>query len=40
MGLITLYIMGSITMMIAILGAYGAHKENKGALIVVSVKEC
>ena len=35
-----LYIVGSVTMMIAILGAYGAHKENKGALIAVSIKEC
>ncbi|XP_056445369.1 tetraspanin-8-like [Gadus chalcogrammus] len=32
-GLLMLYIIGSVTMMIAILGAYGAHKENKGALI-------
>ncbi|CAL8324495.1 unnamed protein product [Lota lota] len=36
-GLITLYIMGSITMMIAILGAYGAHRENRGALIAFLV---
>ncbi|CAL8386603.1 unnamed protein product [Boreogadus saida] len=36
-GLIMLYIIGSVTMMIAILGAYGAHKENKGALVAFLV---
>ncbi|XP_076015827.1 tetraspanin-8-like [Genypterus blacodes] len=36
-GLIVLYIFGSITMVIAILGAYGAHREKKGALIVFLV---
>ncbi|CAL8279345.1 unnamed protein product [Gadus morhua 'NCC'] len=36
-GLLMLYIVGSVTMMIAILGAYGAHKENKGALIAFLV---
>lgn len=35
--LIVLYAVGSITMVIAILGAYGAHKENKVALIVFLV---
>lgn len=35
-GLIALYIFGAITMVIAILGAYGAHREKKGALIAVS----
>lgn len=35
-GLIVLYVMGSVTMVIAILGAYGAHKENRVCLIVVS----
>lgn len=28
--------MGSVTMVIAILGAYGAYKENRVCLIVVS----
>uniref|UniRef100_A0A8C5AZZ8 Tetraspanin n=1 Tax=Gadus morhua TaxID=8049 RepID=A0A8C5AZZ8_GADMO len=36
-GLLMLYIVGSVTMMIAILGAYGAQKENKGALIAFLV---
>eukprot|EP00066_Takifugu_rubripes_P009854 XP_003977201.1 PREDICTED: tetraspanin-8-like [Takifugu rubripes] len=36
-GLIILYIMGSVTMVIAILGAYGAHKENRVCLIVFLV---
>ncbi|XP_074553906.1 tetraspanin-8-like [Halichoeres trimaculatus] len=36
-GLITLYIVGAITMIIAILGAYGAHKESKVCLIVFLV---
>lgn len=35
-GLVVLYIVGSVTMVIAILGAYGAHKESKGCLIAVS----
>ncbi|TMS02925.1 CD81 antigen [Larimichthys crocea] len=33
-GLIVLYVVGSVTMVIAILGAYGAHKESKVSLIV------
>nr|XP_046234720.1 tetraspanin-8-like [Scatophagus argus] len=33
-GLIVLYIVGSVTMVIAILGAYGAHRENKLCLVV------
>lgn len=37
-GLIVLYVVGSITTMIAILGAYGAHKESRVCLIVVSVE--
>lgn len=37
-GLLVLYIVGSVTMVIAILGAYGAHKESKVCLIVVSTK--
>ncbi|XP_008295251.1 tetraspanin-8 [Stegastes partitus] len=36
-GLIALYVVGAITMMIAILGAYGAHKESKVSLIVFLV---
>ncbi|XP_072233731.1 tetraspanin-8-like [Leuresthes tenuis] len=36
-GLIGLYIVGAATMMIAILGAYGAHKESKVSLIVFLV---
>ncbi|XP_076577808.1 tetraspanin-8-like [Chaetodon auriga] len=35
--LIILYIVGSVTMVIAILGAYGAHKESKVCLIVFLV---
>lgn len=35
-GLLILYLVGAITMVIAILGAYGAHKENKGCLVAVS----
>ncbi|KAM8907924.1 tetraspanin-8-like [Spinachia spinachia] len=35
--LISLYIVGAITMVIAILGAYGAHRENQGCLIVFLV---
>ncbi|KAM4615063.1 tetraspanin-8-like [Polymixia lowei] len=35
--LILLYTLGSVTMVIAILGAFGAHKENKVALIVFLV---
>ncbi|XP_056132457.1 tetraspanin-8-like isoform X2 [Lampris incognitus] len=34
-GLAILYFTGSVTMVISILGAYGAHKENRVALIVV-----
>ncbi|XP_044041318.1 tetraspanin-8-like [Siniperca chuatsi] len=34
---IVLYIVGSVTVVIAILGAYGAYKENRGALIVFLV---
>ncbi|XP_041819682.1 tetraspanin-8-like [Chelmon rostratus] len=36
-GLLVLYIVGSVTMVIAILGAYGAHKESKVCLIVFLV---
>ncbi|KAM4569497.1 tetraspanin-8-like [Odontesthes bonariensis] len=36
-GLIGLYVLGSATMVIAILGAYGAHKESKVSLIVFLV---
>ncbi|KAM7367397.1 hypothetical protein PAMP_015302 [Pampus punctatissimus] len=36
-GLIILYVVGIVTMGIAILGAYGAHKENRVALIVFLV---
>lgn len=35
-GFIVLYIMGSVVMVISILGACGAHKENRVCLIVVS----
>ncbi|XP_005742388.2 tetraspanin-8-like [Pundamilia nyererei] len=34
--LFILYVVGCIAMMIALLGAYGAHKESKVALIMVS----
>ncbi|KAM7378570.1 hypothetical protein PAMA_013461 [Pampus argenteus] len=36
-GLIILYVVGIVTMVIAILGAYGAHEENRVALIVFLV---
>nr|XP_033470585.1 23 kDa integral membrane protein-like [Epinephelus lanceolatus] len=36
-GLIGLYVVGAITMVIAILGAYGAHRESKVSLIVFLV---
>ncbi|XP_018558342.1 tetraspanin-8 [Lates calcarifer] len=36
-GLIVLYVVGIVTMMIAILGAYGAHKESKVCLIIFLV---
>lgn len=36
-GLILLYFLGSVTMVIAILGVYGAQKENRVALIVFLV---
>ncbi|KAK7896770.1 hypothetical protein WMY93_022095 [Mugilogobius chulae] len=36
-GLIMLYVVGSITMVVAVLGAYGAHKEKKGPLIAFLV---
>ncbi|KAM9334543.1 tetraspanin-8-like [Symphorus nematophorus] len=36
-GLIVLYVVGAVTMVIAILGAYGAHRESKVALIVFLV---
>ncbi|XP_070709691.1 tetraspanin-8-like [Pempheris klunzingeri] len=36
-GLVVLYIVGSITLVIAILGAYGAHKESKVSLIMFLV---
>ncbi|XP_071779499.1 tetraspanin-8-like [Centroberyx gerrardi] len=35
--LLLLYVLGGVTMVIAILGAFGAHKENKVALIVFLV---
>lgn len=34
---IILYVIGSVIFIIAVLGAFGAYKENKCALIVVSV---
>jgi len=37
-GLIVLYTVGAITMVIAILGAYGAHRENRACLIVVGTE--
>ncbi|CAN9508221.1 unnamed protein product [Ophioblennius macclurei] len=36
-GLIALYVFGGITMVVAVLGAYGAHKEKKGALVAFLV---
>ncbi|XP_034381756.1 tetraspanin-8-like isoform X2 [Cyclopterus lumpus] len=36
-GLIVLYAVGAITMVIAILGAFGAHRENRACLIVFLV---
>lgn len=36
-GLIVLYVVGTVTMVIAILGAYGAHKESKVCLIIFLV---
>lgn len=36
-GVVLLYVFGSLTMLVAILGAYGARGENKGALIVFLV---
>ncbi|XP_034079032.1 tetraspanin-8-like [Gymnodraco acuticeps] len=36
-GLIMLYLFGSVTMVIAVLGAYGSHKENRGCLIAFLV---
>ncbi|XP_028305778.1 23 kDa integral membrane protein-like [Gouania willdenowi] len=36
-GIIALYIFGGVTMVISILGAYGAHKESRAALIVFLV---
>ena len=36
--LIMLYIVGSATMLIAILGAYGAQKESRVCLILVSAE--
>ncbi|XP_023118292.1 tetraspanin-8-like [Amphiprion ocellaris] len=35
--LVGLYLFGAITMMVAILGAYGAHKESKASLVVFLV---
>lgn len=35
-GLVCLYIMGAVTMLLGLLGAYGAYKEHKISLIVVS----
>ncbi|XP_049893822.1 tetraspanin-8-like [Epinephelus moara] len=37
-GFLGLYVVGAITMVIAILGAYGAHRESKVSLIMVSSK--
>ncbi|KAM9467905.1 tetraspanin-8-like [Clarias gariepinus] len=39
-GLILLYVTGSIIFCIAVLGAYGAHKESKCALIVFFILMC
>ncbi|XP_019964338.2 tetraspanin-8-like [Paralichthys olivaceus] len=36
-GYILLYIVGGVTLIIAFLGAYGAHKENKACLIIFLV---
>lgn len=36
-GFILLYVMGSVVMVISILGACGAQKENRACLIVVSM---
>lgn len=36
-GLIMLYLFGSVTMVIAVLGAYGSHTENRGCLIAFLV---
>lgn len=36
-GLIVLYVLGSFTMLISILGAYGAHRENRVSLILFLV---
>ncbi|XP_026182442.1 tetraspanin-8-like [Mastacembelus armatus] len=36
-GLVLLYVMGIITLMIATMGAYGAHKESRGCLTVFLV---
>lgn len=36
-GLIVLYVLGSFTMLISILGAYGAHRENRVSLIMFLV---
>ncbi|XP_035003412.1 tetraspanin-8 [Hippoglossus stenolepis] len=36
-GLIVLYVLGSVTLIIAVLGAYGAHRENKVCLILFLV---
>lgn len=35
-GIYVLYVVGTVTMVIASLGAYGAHKENKLCLSLVS----
>ncbi|XP_038161145.1 tetraspanin-8-like [Cyprinodon tularosa] len=36
-GIICLYVMGAVTMMLSLLGAYGAYKESKASLIVFLV---
>ncbi|XP_066526061.1 tetraspanin-8-like [Hoplias malabaricus] len=39
-GVIVLVIFGSVTFIVAVLGAYGAHKENKNVLIAFFVLMC
>ncbi|XP_062238824.1 tetraspanin-8-like [Platichthys flesus] len=36
-GLVVLYVVGAVTLVIAVLGAYGAHRENKVCLILFLV---
>ncbi|XP_028810954.1 tetraspanin-8-like isoform X2 [Denticeps clupeoides] len=40
MGIFYLYLVGALTIIIALLGAYGAHKEKKSMLIVFFVGMC